>query len=251
MAMASDKAGKTLYGPLFRLCRAFWHLTHRRHPVYGLEHVNEQPAVFIGRHQDMYGPVEMMAWLPLEFRVWTLAKLMDRKQCYAHFSGYTFPERHRMPRSVAKLAAAIVAPLAQAFLRSMGAIPVHRGTKEILTTFRLSVQALKDGHNLLIMPERDYTDKGQDAGELYTGFVHLAQMYYRATGRALSFYPVYPSKEHSSIYVEQPIRFDPSAPFSAERERVVAALQAELSRHSVEREFCPVIAEDAQKMERS
>ena len=106
------------------------------------------------------------------------------------------------------------------------------------------MQALRDGHNLLIMPERDYTNESQDAGELYTGFVHLAQLYYRATGRALSFYPVYPSKADSAIYIEQPVVFDPTAPFMAERDRVVAALRAELTRHSIERDFRAAAVDD-------
>ena len=246
--MANSKA--SLYGKLFRLCRGYWRLTHRRHPVHGMEHVAEQPAVFVGRHQDMYGPVEMMAWLPLEFRVWTLSILMNRQECYNHFSGYTFPERYNIPRPMAKVFAGMVAPLAQSFFRSMGAIPVYRGRKEILTTFRQSVQALKEGHNLLIMPERDYTNESQDAGELYTGFVHLAQLYFRATGHALRFYPVYPSKQDAAIYVESPIVYDPEAPFAVERERIIRELQAELSLHSIQRDFCPQ-EEEAQEARQS
>lgn len=243
---------QTIFGRLYRICRWYWRTTHRRHPIHGLKLVIEQPAVFVGRHQDMYGPVEMMAWLPLEFRVWTLSILMNRKECYAHFSEYTFPIRHRIPRPLAKLAAGIIAPLVQSFFRSMRAIPVYRGRKEILTTFRQSVQALRDGHNLLIMPERDYTDEGSDAGELYTGFVHLAQLYYRATGKALRFYPVYPSKQYSAIYIEKPVVFDPTAPFTAERDRVIAALQVELSQHSIVRDFCPEQApEDAEEAHQS
>lgn len=248
--MTSDKA--SFYGPLFHFCRGYWRLTHRRHPIHGMGLVTEQPAVFVGRHQDMYGPVEMMAWLPLEFRVWTLSILMDRKECYAHFSRYTYPVRHHIPWPLARLAAAITAPLVQQFFRSMRAIPVYRGRKEILTTFRQSVQALRDGHNLLIMPERDYTDEGSDAGELYTGFVHLAQLYYRATGKALRFYPVYPSKQYSAIYIEKPVVFDPTAPFAVERDRVIAALQAELSQHSIVRDFCPEqVSEDVEEAHQS
>ncbi len=227
----------TIFGPLYRFCRWYWRVTHRRHPIYGMEHIAEQPAVFVGRHQNMYGPVEMMAWIPMEFRVWTLSTLMDAKECYHHFSTYTFPSRYRMPGPIAKLCAGIVAPLTQAFFRSMRSIAVYRGRKEILTTFRESLKALREGHNLLIMPERDYTDQSGDAGEMYNGFLHLAQMYWRAEGKALHFYPIYPSKQDSAIYIGRPVVFDATIPFQAERERLIAALQAELSRHSIERDF--------------
>ena len=87
------------------------------------------------------------------------------------------------------------------------------------------------------MPERDYTDEGSDAGELYTGFVHVAQLYSKATGKPLSFYPIYPSKQYEKIYMEKPIVFDPSKSFRGERDRIVAALKAELSKSVIEKDF--------------
>lgn len=234
--MTSPKAGKRIYGPLFLLCRFVWRVTHRRQPVYGMENIGELPAVFIGRHQNLYGPVEILAWLPMEFRVWTLYKFMSVRDCYRHYADSTYQRMGFSPVG-ARIRAAITAPFVTAFMRSMNGISVNRGRKDILDTFRQSVDALSRGQNLLIMPERDYMDDGADAGELYTGFVHLAQMVHRATSRSLCFYPVYPSRENGSIYVEKPIVFDPAKPFRAERDRVVDALKKELSHHAIEQDF--------------
>lgn len=235
--MNPPKKGKRIFGPLFLLCRAYWRLTHRRQPVFGMENVGELPAVFIGRHQNMYGPVEIMAWVPMKFRVWTLYKFMSVKECYKHYAGYTLSVRKGFSPALSKVFAAVFSPFVTAFFRSMGGISVYRGQKNVIDTFRDSVNALSDGQSILIMPERDYMDNSSDAGELYNGFVHIAQMYHKATGKALSFYPVYPCRENGSIYVEKPIDFNPAKPFRAERERIVEALMKELNHRVIERDF--------------
>ncbi len=228
--------GKRIYGPLFLFCRLVWRVFHKRQPVYGLENVGDLPAVFVGRHQNLYGPVEILAWTPMEFKVWTLYKFMTARECYHHYAESFYPGKGFGPAG-SKIRAAVSAPFVAAFMRSMNGVAVYRGQKNIMDTFRKSVDALAHGHSLLIMPERDYQDDGSDAGELYTGFVHLAQMFYRATGKPLSFYPVYPSRETASIYVEKPIVFDPAKPFRAERDRVVEQLKRELSHRAVESQF--------------
>lgn len=226
-----------IFGPLYLLCRFFVRAAHKRLPVLGMENVGALPAIFIGRHQDLYGPVEIMAWVPLEFRIWTFYKFMSVKECYRHYVSYTYTVRKGHSPFVARILAAATAPLVSAFMNSMGGIPVYRGQKNIIDTLRESVKALCSGESILIMPERDYTDAGSDAGELYSGFVHIAQMYHKATGRAVSFYPIYPSREAGRIYMEKPVAFDPSKPFRAERERIIAALKRELSRKAVEEDF--------------
>lgn len=235
--MNPSKKGRRIFGLLYLACRLVWRTTHKRQPIYGMDNIGELPAVFIGRHQNLYGPVEIMAWVPMNFRVWTLYKFMTTKECYRHYANSTFAARKGHATPGTKLKAAITAPFVAAFMRSMGGIPVYRGCKNIIDTFRQSVEALSAGENLLIMPERDYRDSSNDAGELYSGFVHIAQMYSKATGRALSFYPVYPSRENGAIYVEKPIVFDPASPFRAERDRVIEALKRELNHKIIETDF--------------
>jgi 1-acyl-sn-glycerol-3-phosphate acyltransferase len=226
-----------IFGPFYKLCRTVWRVTHNRQPVLGMENIGELPAIFVGRHQDLYGPVEIMAWVPLDFRVWTLYKFMSVKECYRHYRDYTYSVRRGYKPLAAKVRAAVAAPFVSAFMNSMGGIPVYRGCRNIADTFKMSVKALRRGESILIMPERDYTDTGSDAGEMYAGFVHVAQLYCKATGKALSFYPVYPSKQYGKIYVEKPIVFDPAKPFRAERDRIVGALKAELSGSAIEKDF--------------
>lgn len=235
--MEPNQHQKRYYGPFFLLCRWIWRSTHRRQPMVGLENIVGEPAVFIGRHQDMYGPVEIMAWSPVKLRIWALSCFTDRRECYRQFSEYTFHTRKGWPLPLARLVAGIISPPVALLMHSMRAIPVYRGRREIMETFRGSLKALTEGENLLVMPERDYTDEGDDAGEMYSGFVQLARLYHRATGKALHFYPIYPAREDAVLYVEKPVVFNPEADYRAERDRVLAELRRRLSLSTVRQDF--------------
>ena len=75
-------------------------------------------------------------------------------------------------------------------MRSMGAIPVHRGTARIGTTFKESVAALQAGDSILIFPDVDYTDGSEGIGEIYDGFLLLERFWRKASARPLRFVPL-------------------------------------------------------------
>lgn len=52
------------------------------------------------------------------------------------------------------------------------------------------------------------------------GFVNIARQYYKETKKRLEFYPVYCCKKKWIIVVGEPVKYDPMAEFSSERERI-------------------------------
>ena len=58
-----------------------------------------------------------------------------------------------------------------------------------------------------------------------TGFVHLARQYYERTRRAVLFIPVAVNRGVRAIKVGRPVRFDASAPFAVERDRLKRELE--------------------------
>lgn len=47
-------------------------------------------AVFLVHHQNLFGPIHAMAFLPREVRLWVLSPFCDRKACFEQYYGYTF-----------------------------------------------------------------------------------------------------------------------------------------------------------------
>ena len=98
----------------------------------------------------------------------------------------------------------------------------------MMKTFDLSVDELEKGENLLIMSDVHYAQEGKEIGEIYTGFLHLGKLYYKRTGKRLSFVAMSINRKEKYLRFGEPIVFDPTVPFAQEKERITEALLQEL-----------------------
>ena len=71
-------------------------------------------------------------------------------------------------------------------------------------------------------------------------FADLAKLYYRKTGKALCFVPMYTAPRLAEIHFGEPVRYNPEAPEETERNRIcdammksVTEMAAALPRHTV------------------
>ncbi|MGI5878679.1 MAG: hypothetical protein ACOX7W_08735 [Christensenellales bacterium] len=211
------------YHPFFIFCRFCVRMVQRmsRRPLLrGAEKV-AAPAVLVTRHQNLYGPITIMAWYPVGLRLWVIDKLAIPELCREHYRTFVGPVRLRLGPFLSRVFAALYAPLVVQLARSANSIIVYRGKREIIKTLEESVQALSQGEILCLSPDIDYTSTESGAVNMYTGFVHLARIYFKRTGKNLPFYPVYTSRRVDSIEIGDPIYLDPDKPFTEEKERVV------------------------------
>ena len=111
----------------------------------------------------------------------------------------------------------------------MGAIPVHRGTARIGTTFKESVAALQAGDSILIFPDVDYTDGSEGIGEIYDGFLLLERFWRKASARPLRFVPLRLDADARRIVEGAAVSFDRTAPWKSEMVRVREALRREIN----------------------
>ena len=109
-----------------------------------------EPTVYVCSHSNLLGPLATLCWLPVPARPWTFHMFLDRENCRTQYRDYTFSKRFGMPRPLAAAAAWGASGYVSALMRSMGAIPVHRGTARIGATFRESVAALQAGDSVLL-----------------------------------------------------------------------------------------------------
>ncbi|MBQ9915427.1 MAG: hypothetical protein IJO50_04705, partial [Clostridia bacterium] len=61
------------------------------------------------------------------------------------------------------------------------------------------------------------------------GFVDVARLYEKRTGKALSFVPLYIAPGLRKMYLGKPIRFSAGAPISQERRRICEYLMNEIT----------------------
>lgn len=189
----------------------------------------EGPTVFICSHSNMRGPLAALCWLPFPTRPWVLHVFTQRETCQAQYRDYTFSQRFGLPRPLASFLAWAVSGYVSALMKSLGAIPVYRGSVKIGATFQETVAALRAGDSVLIFPDVDYTDEAEGIGAVYDGFLLVDRFWRRASREPLDFVPLRLDAKARRITAGAPVRFDRSAGQKEELVRVREALRAEIN----------------------
>ena len=201
-----------------------------RHRLQGSERIvqdENNPIVFLCNHGEIYGPVAAMLYIPVPVRPWVISNMTTSVQEVAEYLyKYTFgpitwlgPARMWISRLLGRLSVWA--------MRQLEAIPVYRHKpRELMTTFRRSVEAMEAGDNLLIFPENpDATEipgyQHDGMGDMFRGFPMLAQVYYNRTGKRCRFLPMYAHKGLRTLSFGEPILYDPEAEPMLERDRIV------------------------------
>lgn len=189
----------------------------------------ERPTVFVCSHSNLLGPLATLCWLPFPVRPWVLHVFTRRETCRAQYRDYTFSRRFGLPRPLAALAAGAVSGYVSALMRSLGAIPVYRGTVKIGVTFRETVAALQAGDSVLVFPDVDYTDASAGIGEVYDGFLLIQRFWRKVSEEPLPFVPLRLDAAGRRITAGTPVWFDPALPWKQEAPRVKEALRDEIN----------------------
>ena len=102
----------------------------------------------------------------------------------------------------------------------------------ILSTFKNTVKKLTEGANVVIFPEHpepynhiicDFQDR----------FVDAARMYYKKTGKTLSFVPMYIAPKLKKMVLGEPVQFCPENPIEQERQRICQYLMEHITQLAV------------------
>jgi len=203
-------------------------MPHRLKDVENVRLQEDDPIVYLCNHGEMYGPIAGMLYCPGFVRPWTISELCcDPEEATAYVKRYTLKKVNwadKTKQRVAKFLATNTLKLMQA----VQSIPVFRHKpRELMNTFRQSVEALQQGANLLIFPEDPDTDPnspGYKSGRpptLFRGFPMLAQVYYNRTGKRCRFVPVLCHKGGRTVSFGTEILYDPDNDPIAERDRIV------------------------------
>lgn len=131
-------------------------------------------------------------------------------------------EKPKALKPLFRLLSYIIAPFTSCVMRCGDTIAVYHDTR-VINTFRNTVKSLQAGNHIIIFPE---CKKGynQILCAFQENFVDVAKLYYKRTGKALNFVPMYLAPRLHKVYFCKPIQFDPTAPIAEERRRICQAL---------------------------
>ncbi len=220
------QGGKTKKQIAFQALKRAVRFFFPAHRVSGADNVREgSPAVFVCNHMGSYAPVVMELFFPFPFRPWVTYQVVAKKLCRKYLEQDFVKKELGWKRPLSGWLSAAIEPFCIRVLRSAGAIPVYKGKREIRETFRRSVAALREGNHLAVFLTGENRGETEPADRFPGGFVHLAKLYHRETGRELLFYPVFVSRKERTVTIGRPVGFDSENDFRAERTRILSCLR--------------------------
>lgn len=189
-----------------------------------IETDDENPLVFLCNHGEFYGPMACKIYIPVPIRAWAVSSMMhNQKAVTQYIYENTTSRQEGMPEIEKRILARMAAWLSVNVMGQLECIPVYRDSPmKLRETFRISMDAMEAGDNLLIFPENPenkYPSEG--IGELSPGFVMLADIYWKKKKKRLRMLPMYADKKRKKIKFGHVIEFNPENNLKDETDRIV------------------------------
>lgn len=200
---------------MFRIIRALVKLFYPAITVEGLEKLPQEPCVIVANHCQMNGPIACELYLPGKRAIWCAGQMMHLKEVPGYAFQDFWSQKPKWCQPFFKLASYLIAPLSVCVFNNAHTIVVYRDSR-IISTFKNTVKALCDGANVVIFPEHD-VKHNHIIYDFQDKFIDIARLYYKKTGKALQFVPMYISPKLRKMYLGEPVPFDAAAPMDVQR----------------------------------
>ncbi len=212
---------------VYRIIKWFVWLFYPRLTVEGLENLPREPVIIVGNHAQMNGPIASELYFPGKHRTWCAGQMMVRKEV----PDYTFQDfwSQKPPRSrwFYRLLSYIIAPFSVCVFNNANTIAVYHDTR-IVSTFKNTMKHLQDGASIVIFPEHD-VPHNHILCQFQDKFIDVAKLYYKRTGKELSFVPLYIAPNLKKMFLGKPIQFCAANPIEEERRRICSYLMNEIT----------------------
>ena len=212
---------------LFIILRFLLKTFYIKYDVSGYENLPQGPTIIVGNHSQMHGPLACEFYFPENFYTWCAGQMMHLKEVPAYAYSDFWSQKPKYLRPLFKIASYLIAPLSVLVFNNARTVPVFKDSR-ILTTFKTSINLLKEDKTLVIFPEHNkkYNNIIYD---FQNRFIDIAKHYYKKTGEEISFVPLYIAPNLKKMYLGKPVKYSADADFDAERLRICSYLMEEIT----------------------
>lgn len=222
----------------YRVIRGLVWLFYPKMTVEGTENLPEEACIVVGNHTQMNGPICGELYFPGKRKIWCAHQMMYLKEVPAYAFQDFWSSKPKWIRWFYRLLSYIIAPISACVFTNANTIPVFRDNR-LLTTFKQTIAQLEEGSSIIIYPEC-YEPHNNIVYQFQDKFIDVAKLYYKRTGKTVSFVPMYIAPNLKKMYIGKPTVFNPEAPINEERQRIadylmdaVTELAVNLPRHKV------------------
>lgn len=208
---------------VFKIVRGLVKLFYPKTEVVSLENLPAEPSLIVGNHSQMNGPIICELYFPKNSYTWCAGQMMHLKEV-PHYAFQDFwSHKPTGNRWFYKGLSYLIAPLSVCIFNHARTIGVYRDAR-IISTFKNTIRRLEEGAHVIIFPEHD-APHNHIVCDLQDKFIDCAKLYYKRTGKALSFVPMYIAPNLHKAFLGKPTQFRPDAPIDEERQRLCSYLK--------------------------
>lgn len=223
---------------IFKMLKGFVRIFYGKMEVVGLEKLPKDHVVIVGNHTQMNGPIAGELFMPDNCYIWCAGEMMNKKEVPEYAFRDFWSQKPKWTHPLYKILAHIITPVAVCIFNNARTIPVYHDMR-IMTTFKKSLKMLQQGANMLIFPEKD-EKHNNILYKFQENFVDVAKLYYKKSGVALSFVPMYIAPKLRKMYIGEGTVFNPENNIEDERTRIcnylsdaITEIARELPLHTV------------------
>lgn len=211
----------------YRVIKWLVWLFYPKTQVENTELLPDEPCIIVGNHSQMNGPIACELYFPGRRYIWCAGEMMHAKEVADYAFSDFWSQKSVLTRPFYRLLSYIITPLSVCVFNNANTIGVYHDGR-IMSTFKNTVSALKDGANVIIFPEHD-KKYNNIVYEFQDKFIDIARLYHKRTGKALPFVPLYIAPKLKTMYLGKPITFCPDAPIEEERKRICTYIAEEIT----------------------
>jgi hypothetical protein len=212
---------------LFKIIKWLIRLFYCKMEIIGLDRLPKNNTIIVGNHTQMNGPITGELYMPDNCYIWCAGEMMHIKDVPTYAFTDFWSQKPAWTHPFYKVLSYLIAPLAVCIFNNARTIGVYRDMR-IMSTFKTTCNMLKDGANILIFPEKD-EKYNNILYQFQENFIDVARLYYKKTGIALTFVPMYIAPNLKKSYLGTGITFDPENNIEAERHRISAYLSDQIT----------------------
>ena len=212
---------------LFKIIKALVRLFYGKMEVVGLENLPANNAIIVGNHTQMNGPIAGELFMPDNCYIWCAGQMMHLKEVPDYAFQDFWSQKPKWTHPFSKAMSYIIAPLAVCLFNNARTVAVYHDMR-VISTFKETVNMLKEGKNFLIFPEKD-EKHNNILYKFQENFIDVAKLYYKKTGMELTFVPMYIAPKLKKMYIGKGTTFHSENNINEERKRIATYLSDEIT----------------------
>ncbi len=213
--------------PLYKFIKLCVKTCYPKIEVVGAENLPQEPALIVGNHSQMHGPISCELYFPGDRYTWCAGQMMHLKEVPAYAFQDFWSNKPKSVRWFFKGLSYVIAPFSVCVFNNAHTIGVYRDNR-IISTFKTTVKRLEEGASVIIFPEC-YEEFDHIVHQFQENFVDIAKLYYKRSGRAVPFVPLYIAPNLKQMHIGKPIYFDPERDLATQKQAVCQYLMESIS----------------------